>query len=137
MKIVVMDGQGGGLGRLLVARLKAALPGRAIIAVGTNALATSAMLRAGADAGATGENAVLYNCRDADLLLGPSGIAIPDAMLGEISPAMAAAVLDSPAHRILLPMHDCGPLPRGTRAASMDEAARRLVEEACAYVNGQ
>lgn len=137
MKIVVVDGQGGGLGRLLVSMLKQALPGQAIIAVGANAMATSAMLRAGADAGATGENAVCYNCRDADILLGPSGIAIANAMLGEISPAMADAVQQSPARRFLLPMDQCGPLPRDSHRATMQSAARALVDAALACIPPQ
>lgn len=109
MKIVIVDGQGGGIGRMLIERLKGRVQGHTLIAVGTNAMATSAMLRAGADAGATGENAVCYNCQDADLLLGPSGIAIPNAMLGEISPAMAQAVAESYAEKHLLPMDKMWP----------------------------
>ncbi len=136
MKIVVVDGQGGGVGRMLVERLKARLPGYAVIAVGTNALATSAMLRAGADAGATGENAVRYNCRDAGLLLGPAGIAMADAMLGEISPQMAEAVQASPAHKLLLPMAQCGPRS-GQRQPSMDEAISALVMQAADYLSKQ
>lgn len=135
MKIVVVDGQGGGVGRMLVAKLKARRPDLAVIAVGTNALATTAMLRAGADAGATGENAVLFNCLSAELLLGPSGIAIPNAMLGEISPAMADAVDQSPAQKLLLPMDHCGPSARANRAASMDSAASALIEEAIRWLS--
>ena len=91
MKILVIDGQGGGLGRALVTQLLKALPDQTIMAVGTNALATSAMLRAGAHLGATGENAVIHNCRDADLILGAARILVANAMLGEVTPAMAAA----------------------------------------------
>ena len=80
MKILVIDGQGGGLGRQLVSALKAAFPESEIIAVGTNALATSAMLKAGAEHAATGENAVVVNCRKADIIVGASGIAIADSM---------------------------------------------------------
>lgn len=134
MKVVIMDGQGGGIGRMLVQKLKARAPGLALVAVGTNAMATSAMLRAGADAGATGENAVLYNCADADVLLGPSGIAIANAMLGEISPAMARAVAESPAKRLLLSMDACGPGKTPGRVRSMDGAASELVREALAYM---
>lgn len=135
MKIVVVDGQGGGIGRMLVEKLKAALPGERVVAVGTNALATSAMLRAGADAGATGENAVRYNCQGADLLLGPSGIAIANAMLGEVSPAMAQAVQASPARKCLLPMDGAGPFAPKPRAASMEDAANAIIKEAVAFVN--
>lgn len=134
MKVVVVDGQGGGLGRMLVSKLKARLPEQPLIAVGTNALATSAMLRAGADMGATGENAVRYNCMQADLLLAPSGIGIANAMLGEISPAMAQAAQESPAKKLLLPMDKCGPGRIPSRAASMEAAAEALVQEAVLYI---
>lgn len=134
MKVLVIDGQGGGIGRLLVEKLRARQPGQAIIAVGTNALATSAMLRAGADAGATGENAVRFNCQDAGLILGPSGIQTPDAMLGEISPQMAEAVMASKARKLLLPMEKCGPVRQAGRAPSMDALATALVAEAVAYI---
>lgn len=131
MKIVVVDGQGGGVGRMLVERLRARVAGHRIIAVGTNAMATTAMLRAGADAGATGENAVLFNCHDADLLLGPSGIAIPNAMLGEISPAMAQAVQDSAAQKFLVPMDQCG---TERRVSTMVSAVDSLIGTALAHL---
>ena len=134
MKIVVVDGQGGGVGRMLVEQLKAARPGDTIIAVGTNAIATSAMLRAGADAGATGENAVCYNCADADILLGPSGIATANAMLGEISPAIATAVCSSPARKYLVPMEGCCPTP-GKRAATLGDAVAALIQEVMAALS--
>ena len=86
--VVVVDGQGGGMGRGLVESIKKKWPKLHVRAVGTNSLATSAMLRAGADDGATGENAVVFNARQADLLLGPIGILTPNGLLGEVSPAM-------------------------------------------------
>lgn len=107
MKITVIDGQGGGIGRSIVERLKAEIPSAVIIAVGTNSLATAAMLKAGADAGATGENAVLYNCLDADVIAGPIGIILANAMLGEISPAIAGAVSGSKAEKVLVPVSTC------------------------------
>ena len=108
MDILVIDAQGGGVGRQLVAAIKKAFPGHRVTAVGTNSLATSAMLKAGADRAATGENAVVVNCRTADAIVAPIGVVIADAMLGEITPAMALAAGQSPAKRILLPIAQIG-----------------------------
>ncbi len=102
MQIVVIDGQGGGMGRNIVERLRAALPEEEIIAVGTNALATSNMMKGGTGAGATGENAVVYNCARADVIVGPLGIILPNAMYGEVSPKMALAVSNCSACRVFL-----------------------------------
>ena len=104
---VVVDGQGGGMGRGLVEAIKKKWPQLHVRAVGTNSLATAAMLRSGADDGATGENAVVFNARQADLLLGPIGILTPNGLLGEVSPAMAEAVGASEAVKILLPSQRC------------------------------
>ena len=92
MKIVVIDGQGGRLGRLLVEGVKARLPQAQVYALGTNTVATAAMLKAGADFGATGENPVLRGVADADGVLGPVGVVVANAILGEVTPAMAQAV---------------------------------------------
>ena len=107
MKILVIDGQGGGLGRQLVAALSARCPQAQLTAVGTNSLAASAMRKAGAVRTATGENAVVVNCRHADIIVGPIGIVIADALLGEITPAMATAVCQSSATRVLIPVNHC------------------------------
>ena len=107
MKILVIDGQGGGLGKQLVAALSAQCPQAQLTAVGTNSLATSAMRKAGAVRTATGENAVVVNCRHADIIVGPIGIVIADALLGEITPAMATAVCQSSATRVLIPVNHC------------------------------
>lgn len=107
MNILVIDGQGGGIGRQLVSRIKSAIPEATVMAVGTNSLAAQTMLKAGADNAATGENALKVNCRHADIIVGPVGIVIADALLGEISPAMAAAVAQSRAKRILIPTNLC------------------------------
>ncbi len=103
MKVLVIDGQGGGVGRVLVEQLKTARPDLEITAVGTNALATAAMLKAGAGAGATGENAVKYNCARTDVIAGPIGLIFPNSLLGEITVQMAAAVSCSDAHKVLIP----------------------------------
>ena len=105
--VVVLDGQGGGMGRGLVEAIKRAWPKLHIRAVGTNSLATSAMLRAGADEGATGENAIVFSAARADILLGPIGILTPNGLLGEVSPKMAEAVGASEAVKILLPSNRC------------------------------
>ncbi|HJD22016.1 MAG TPA: DUF3842 family protein [Candidatus Gemmiger faecigallinarum] len=126
MKVMVIDGQGGGLGRQLVAAIKARLPQAAVLAVGTNSTATTAMLRAGADQAATGENAVVVGCRSADAIVGPVGIVIADAMLGEITPKMAVAVGQSKAGRILIPVHQCDNIVAGAQ----DQPMARLVQSA-------
>ena len=113
MNILVIDGQGGGVGRQLVENIKKAFPMETVTAVGTNALASQAMLKAGADRAATGENAVIVACRTADIVVGPIGIAIADSLWGEITPAMALAVGQSNAVRILLPMNLCSNLIAG------------------------
>lgn len=108
MKILIIDGQGGGIGSGLVEQLRGLQEkDLEIWAVGANVTATTAMLRAGADTGATGENAVLYNSSRADVILGPVGIVMANAMMGEISPAMAAAVSGSEARKILIPISKC------------------------------
>jgi hypothetical protein len=107
MNILVIDGQGGGLGKQLVAAIRAACPEASLTAVGTNSIAASAMLKAGAQHVATGENAVVVNCRRADIIVGPLGIVIADALLGEITPAMAAAVCQANARRVLVPVNHC------------------------------
>lgn len=107
MNILVIDGQGGGIGRQLVENIKKEFPAIKVTAVGTNVLATQAMLKAGADIGATGENAVVVGCRHADIILGPIGIVIVDSLYGEITSQMAIAVGQSQATRILLPMNLC------------------------------
>lgn len=107
MKILVIDGQGGGIGRQLIEGMKKQFPEHTIHAVGTNSAATLAMRKAGADLASTGENALLVACRTADLIVGPVGVAIADSLLGEISPKMAVAVGQSSAARILLPMAHC------------------------------
>ncbi len=130
MDIVVMDGQGGGFGRALIGALRAAGVKNTIIAVGTNALATSAMLKAGASAGATGENAVIVNAARAQILTGPIGLILANSMLGECSPAMARAVAESPAHKILIPVSKCGVhiagLPEKPLAEYIDDAVQQI-----------
>jgi len=119
MKILVIDGMGGGVGRAVVERIKAELTNIEIMAVGANAIATTAMLKAGADFGATGENAVVYNASRADVIIGAMGIAFANAMYGEISPKMAAAVSKSHAHKILIPIEKSNVTIAGVMNTSM------------------
>lgn len=107
MKILVVDAQGGGIGRTVIASLREKYPEADLTAVGTNAAATAAMLRAGADRAATGENAVVVCARRADVIIGPLGIVIADALLGEITPRMATAIGESGAVRLLIPVNQC------------------------------
>lgn len=106
-QILVMDGQGGQLGSMIIKALLAKYPGMEITAVGTNAVATSAMMKAGAAKAATGENPAVVACRKAGIIIGPIGIVIADSLLGEVTPAMAVAVGQADAVRILLPMNRC------------------------------
>lgn len=128
MNILIIDAQGGGIGRQLVAAVKKTYPGQTVTAVGTNSLAASAMLKAGADHVATGENAVVVNCRRADVILAPIGAVIADAMLGEVTPAMALAAGQSPAKRILLPIAHCDNIVAGVRELSVGQMVQEAVE---------
>lgn len=132
LNLLVIDAQGGGLGKQLIGAIKQAVPDAVITAVGTNSAATSAMLKAGADRAATGENSVVVACRRADVIMGPVGIAIADSLLGEITPAMAAAVGQSNAARILIPSNHCGNLIAGVADLSMSalvQDAVRLLQD--------
>lgn len=99
MQIVVVDGQGGGIGKQLIEAIRQQIPSAQVLAVGTNSVATTSMLRSGAHRAATGENAVRVACRTADVIVGPVGIAIADSLMGEITPDMARAVGQSTAKK--------------------------------------
>ena len=126
--IVVIDAQGGGIGKQLVAAVKKSIPNTVVTAVGTNGAATSAMIKAGADQAATGENAVVVACRRADVIMGPIGIVIADAMLGEITPAMAVAVGQSGAARILIPIERCATTVAGVQDTSTGILVKSAVD---------
>lgn len=128
MKVLVIDGQGGGLGKQLVAAVKTCDPNIEIVAVGTNSTATNVMLKAGADQAATGENSVVTVCRSADVIMGPVGIVIADAMLGEITPRMAQAVGQSAAKRILIPVNLCDNIVVGIENMSMGRRVECAVD---------
>ena len=137
MKVLIIDGQGGGLGRQLVAAVKERFPEIEVLAVGANSTATGAMLRAGADQAATGENAVLVASRRADVIMGPIGIVIADAMLGEITPVMAAAAGQSEAKRILLPVGQCDNIIAGVRDMPMAKMVQEAVELLAGWFSGR
>ncbi len=129
MEILIIDGQGGRLGKLLVEALKKERPEQRITAIGTNSIATAAMLRAGADAGATGENPVVVCAPRADVILGPIGILAANALLGEVTPRMAEAVSSCRAKKILLPLNRCEISVVGTQGLSPADAVREAAAQ--------
>jgi len=127
MRIAVIDGQGGGIGKAIVERLRNRYGDSvSIVALGTNAMATSAMLKTGADEGATGENAITYNTGRVDIIIGPIGIIAANSMMGELTPSMASAIAGSPAVKILIPVNKCNIQVAGVKdmnlAQYIDEA---------------
>ncbi len=130
--VLIIDGQGGRIGKLLIEGIKAAAPDAELLAVGTNGIATAAMLKAGADRGATGENAVVVNCRSADVIAGPLGIVVADSLMGEISPAMAVAVGQSRALKLLIPVNLCDNVVVGAAERSIKELIALAIEHVVA-----
>ncbi len=129
MTILVIDAQGGGIGKQLVAAVKQDMPSAVVLAVGTNTAATTAMLKAGADEAATGENAVIVGCRRADIIVGPVGIVIADSLLGEVTPEMALAVAQSSAKRILIPFNHCDNIIAGISELNVGMLIKSAVAE--------
>ena len=120
LKIAVIDGQGGGIGSSLVAGLREHYGEKVeILAIGTNVQATSSMLKAGADLGATGENAIIVNAAKVDIIAGPIGIILANSMLGELTPAMAGAIGESSCEKILVPIQKCRITIAGTEPMPM------------------
>ena len=129
MRILIIDGQGGGIGARLVGLLRPRLPeGCELLCAGTNSLATSAMLKAVAARGATGEHAICYNAQRAHLILGPIGVILANGIMGEVSPAMAAAVSGAECVKVLIPSPTCGTLIAGTEDCRLEEYLRRAVD---------
>ena len=128
-RVLVVDGQGGGIGSQLVKLLRACLPEDCeLIGVGTNVLATNAMLKAGATHCATGENAIVFNAARADIILGPIGVVMANGILGEVSPKMATAISGADAKKVLIPSFTCGIYVAGTEDCRMEEYLRRAVQ---------
>lgn len=129
MKILIIDGQGGGVGKALVEKVSSRCKDVEITVVGTNSTATVNMMKGGTVAGATGENAVVFNCKNADVILGPIGIVMANAMLGEITPKMAEAVSSSGAQIYLVPMNQCHAQVIGVQEKKLSEYLDEVVEQ--------
>jgi len=135
MRIAVIDGQGGGIGKAVVARLRTDFGAAVeILALGTNAVATGNMLKNGADAGATGENAVRVNAGKVDIIIGPMAILMSNSMLGEITSIMAEAVSESPARKIIVPLNLCNVHIIGVQALKISEAMDQVATEVLKYM---
>lgn len=129
MRILVIDGQGGKIGKLLIEGVREKLPQAEIIAIGTNSIATANMLKAGPDQAATGENPVLVSSQAADVIVGPIGIVIADALVGEITAEMAVAVGRSRAKKVLIPLNKCDTIIPGVTPLSMSELVSQAVDQ--------
>lgn len=133
-KITVIDGQGGRMGKTIIEQLKKHFPEQELLAIGTNSIATAAMMKAGADYGATGENPVIVAARNSDIIIGPIGIIIADSLYGEITEAMAAAVGRSKAYQILMPVNRCNHHVVGCENLSMNEIILLVVKQVDNYL---
>ncbi len=137
MNIVIIDGSGGRMGKLIIEHLKRVHPEAELTAIGTNSIATSVMVKAGADVGATGENAVVVACRRADVIVGPIGIVIADSLHGEVTPGMAKAAGQSPAEKVLVPINRCNHHIVGLGDCSMSELVRQACDFVCTMIEGK
>lgn len=137
MKILVIDGQGGKMGKTIIEQLKITIPKCEIIALGTNSIATSAMLKAGADHAATGENPVVFNCTDADIIAGSMGIIVANSYMGEITPAMANAVSKSKAAKVLIPINRCNIFVAGIEELPFGEYTRLAAQKVKEIIENQ
>ena len=135
MRIVIIDGQGGRVGRTIVEKLKTRIPDQERIAIGTNSIATANMLKGGAEQGATGENPIVLAAETADLIIGVIGIAIPHSLLGEVTPRMAEAIGKSRAKKLLIPSTRCNNTVVGVTASGLSELTDLAVEAAVGYIS--
>ena len=134
MNVLVIDGQGGRIGKQIIVAIKAKMPDFQITAVGTNSVATSVMLKAGADKGATGENSVIVCSKKADVIIGPIGIVIADALLGEITPKMSVAIGQADAKRILIPINHCDNVVAGVSDLNIKVLINSVVDELASLI---
>ena len=132
-QIAVIDGQGGGIGKSVVAQLKKEMPELSVLALGTNSTATAQMIKAGADAGATGENAIALNVHKVDIVIGVVAILAADSMLGELTPAMAKEIGACQALKLLIPLNRCGIQVAGTQKLQLPQAVQNIVETVREY----
>ena len=135
--VMIVDAQGGGLGKQLISEIRKEITDIHIIAVGTNSTATAAMLKAGADEAATGENAVRVVSRKADYILGPVGMVIADSMLGEITAVMANAIASSDAVRIMIPFNTCNNIIAGVSEKSTGKLISQAVSQLKKELSGE
>lgn len=129
LNVLIIDGQGGKIGKLLIEQMKKNNMSIKITAIGTNSIATATMLKAGADNGATGENPVIYNSRYADIIIGPIGIAMANSLFGEVTPAMACAVSESKAIKLLIPVNKCNHMVIGVKDVPLSDYIVMAIQE--------
>lgn len=135
LKIAIIDGQGGGIGKRLIEKIRKINPPFELIALGTNSLATSGMIRSGANKGATGENPIVINSDNVDVIMGPMAIVIPNSIMGEITPKIAYAIGNSKALKILIPINKCNVEIAGTKNENMNDLLDYAVNELLEYYN--
>ncbi len=129
MKITIVDGQGGKIGKSVIEQMVKQHPELELYAIGTNSIATSTMMKAGATYGATGENPCIVNAADSDIIIGPIGIVFANALLGEITPAIATAIGASKAFKILIPTNRCNHMVVGCADTGLSEYIRQVCEK--------
>ncbi len=137
MKIAVIDGQGGGIGKAIVEKMRKELPEDIeIVALGTNALAAALMMKAGANEGASGENAIAINAMRVDIIVGTIGIIAANSMMGELTPLMAKAIAESPAKKILIPMNRCNIEVVGGKGEPLPHQIENVIKAIKNYIKG-
>ncbi|HEY9059262.1 MAG TPA: DUF3842 family protein [Pseudobacteroides sp.] len=137
MRIAVIDGQGGGIGKAIVEKLRVCFGDEIeILALGTNALATALMLKSGANEGASGENAIVVNAPKVDLIIGSIGIISANSMLGELSPLMAKAVAESSAKKVLIPLNRCNIFVAGVKSEPLPHFIEDAIEMIRSFMGG-